>query len=58
MDVESQQTLDEFAARFKAALDEVVDRLLAGINQTVAGLDGWTVEIPAISIRLSKPKSP
>jgi hypothetical protein len=58
MDVESQQTLDEFAARFKAALDEVVDRLLAGINQTVAGLDGWTVEIPAISIRLSKRKSP
>jgi hypothetical protein len=58
MDVESQQTLDEFAARFKAALDEVVDRLLGGINQTVAGLDGWTVEIPAISIRLSKPKSP
>ena len=52
-DVESQQTLDEVAGRFKVALDEAVDRLIAGLATTVAGLDGWTAEI---SIRLSKPK--
>ena len=52
-DVESQKTLDEFVGRVQAVLDEAVDRLVAGINQSVAGLDGWTAEI---SIRLSKPK--
>ena len=52
-DVESQKTLDEFAGRLQVALDEAVDRLVAGINQSVAGLDGWTLDF---SVRLSKPK--
>ncbi len=38
-----------------ADIEAMGDRLLDRFEQIVAALDGWTVEIPGFSIRLSKP---
>lgn len=42
--------------KLKAMLDEAIDRTNSDATKLLAGLDGWTITIPAITITLNKPK--
>lgn len=57
-DIESQATLDEVVDRALAGLKLEGELLIAGLNRTLASLDGWTatITIPAITITLKKPQ--
>ena len=56
MDVESRETIDEAIDRAKKALTDVGETLIAQLEARIDNLDGWTLTISPITIRLSKPQ--
>lgn len=58
MDVESLSTLKAATDYLQAAISTSLEKANADLAATIAGLDGWTLEIaiPPISIKLTRPK--